>query len=479
MGPVEMKAPGSPAKKQCVADGAGGREQIYDLPLPALSEGVTSFESYKHQADTMRFDTSVKLPFSVQAVEPPSDCFSNLVISSYGNIIQLERTAGGLLVYGKNGALWHPLPGSNAEQKVITTDPVLSSVTESKSEDARALILTTTGKLIWVGGQHDGIVVSEQGDTPAWAQSGEAWLLSLNENVVVFRQIEDGMVKLGVTNVYGGKDANVKWFKGNGVPSHVAFVSNDKLAIFAPRLFYPANEPGLDISESKLQPPTEECFLTLVDLSKEANSEALTHARLPKLLGADQKDCIFAHDEHAQVVRLADVSTWGSPPAPPSEGSSLGNVEELLPGLQARVVGSFPGIAYILQSRPFIRHLQMDSSSKFLAATDGGKNPSVECYLAPAGRHFAPACSLSTEYLYGMCILPQAPSRLNSGYNQLNDNLPHNADEITIAVLTKDEIRYYIVNKSLTIDEVQHPPSQLISGMDPAALERLLQNADY
>ena len=234
----------SPAKKQCIDDNAGGREQIFDLPLPSLSEGVESFESYKHQPDVLRFDSSVKLPFSVQGVQTPENAFSNVVISSYGNIHQLERVAGGLLAYGKHGAVWHPLPGHEAEQKIITTDPVLSAVKESKSEDSRALILTTTGKLLWLGGQHGGVVVSEQGDVAAWVQSGEAWLLSLNENVVVFRQLEGEYVKVGVTNVYGGKNADVKWFKGTAVPTHVTFLSNDKLAVFANRLFYPAAEPG-------------------------------------------------------------------------------------------------------------------------------------------------------------------------------------------------------------------------------------------
>ena len=220
-------------------------------------------------------------------------------------------------------------------------------------------------------------------------------------------------------------------------------------------------------------------MLTLIDLTKPPTAAALTHARLPKLLGASHKDCIFAHNEHAQVVRLADVSSWGAPPAPPSEGSSLGNCEELLPGIQARVVGSFPGVAYILQSRPFVRNLTMDPSGKFLAASDGGKNPSIETYLSPGGRQFAPSCSLRTEYLYGLCILPQVQPKLNAGYNAQNDASEQNRDEVKIAVLTQNEIRYYIVNKALVCEEVMRPPSQLVSGMDPKALERLLQNADY
>ena len=86
----------SPTKKQCIPDSSGGREEIFDLPLPSLSDGVESFESYKHQPNVMRFDSSVALPFTVEAVSAPTDAFSNIVISSYGNVKQLERTAGGL-----------------------------------------------------------------------------------------------------------------------------------------------------------------------------------------------------------------------------------------------------------------------------------------------------------------------------------------------------------------------------------------------
>ena len=71
----------------------------------------------------MRFDSSVALPFTVEAVSAPTDAFANIVISSYGNVKQLERTAGGLLAYGKNGAIWHPLPGQEAEQKIIGIRP--------------------------------------------------------------------------------------------------------------------------------------------------------------------------------------------------------------------------------------------------------------------------------------------------------------------------------------------------------------------